>query len=111
MDAAFFVKNGRVIDPSQNLDEVTDLLIKDGKIDRIGRNLTEDLDSQGNVINVDGCIVTPGLIDCHVHCYEHCTPLGINPDKHCLARGVTSVVDAGSSGTNSSKSGYINTSS
>ncbi len=100
MHATFFLKNGRVIDPSQDLDKVTDLLIKDGRIVRIGDDLREYLYPQDKVFDVDGCIVTPGLIDCHVHCYEHCTPLGINPDTHCLARGVTSVVDAGSAGTN-----------
>ena len=46
----------------------------------------------------ENAFVTPGWIDSHVHCYEHSTPLGINVDKYCLARGVTTVVDAGSAG-------------
>ena len=45
-----------------------------------------------------GCIVCPGLIDLHAHVYEYATTLGVNPDKTCLLRGVTTVVDGGSSG-------------
>ncbi len=97
MSSTLFLKNARIIDPAQGLDEVTDLAVKDGRIVGVG-NLTEKLDSQENVQNVDGYILTPGLIDCHVHCYQYSTPLGINPDSHCLARGVTAVVDAGSAG-------------
>lgn len=44
---------------------------------------------------VSGCLVVPGLIDLHVHCYEHVTPLGIDVDKYSVGRGVTTVVDAG----------------
>ena len=52
------------------------------------------------VVQVDasGCIVCPGLIDLHTHVYEYATTLGVNPDRDCLARGVTTVVDGGSSG-------------
>ena len=38
-------------------------------------------------IDASGCLVVPGLIDFHVHVYEHCTQLGVNPDDNCLARG------------------------
>jgi dihydroorotase len=57
------IKNGRVIDPAQGLDEVTDLLIKDGKVAQVGKNLK----GEGEVIDASGLLVTPGLIDLHVH--------------------------------------------
>ncbi len=60
------IKNGRVIDPANNFDEVTDLLVENGKIGKIGK--IEDADA--NVIDATGLYVTPGLIDIHVHFRE-----------------------------------------
>ncbi len=60
------IKNGRVIDPSQDLDEQTDILIKDGKVSELGVELSEPVE----VIDASGCIVTPGLIDIHTHLRE-----------------------------------------
>ncbi|XP_045162393.1 deacetylase EF_0837-like isoform X1 [Mercenaria mercenaria] len=89
------IRNGRVIDPQNDIDDILDVAIKDGKIFAVGRNL--QLNSK-STYDASGLIVTPGLIDAHVHCYQYATPLGINPDDACLARGVTTVIDAGSSG-------------
>jgi dihydroorotase len=50
------------------------------------------------VLNVHGGYVTPGLIDFHVHSYWGVNPYGFNADPICLASGVTTAVDAGSSG-------------
>jgi dihydroorotase len=58
------IKNGRVIDPSQNLDAVQDVLIEDGKVAAIGGRQSAD---GAQVIDATGCIVCPGLIDIHVH--------------------------------------------
>jgi dihydroorotase len=58
------LKNGRVIDPSQNLDAVRDVLIRDGIIAQIGDNLPDD---GLKVLYAEGLIVAPGLIDLHVH--------------------------------------------
>lgn len=58
------IKSGRVIDPSQNLDAVCDVLIRDGIIAQIGDNLPED---GLKVLWAEGLIVAPGLIDLHVH--------------------------------------------
>jgi dihydroorotase len=49
-------------------------------------------------IDAAGQLVTPGLIDLHVHVYEGVSHYGIAPDPTCLARGATTVVDAGSAG-------------
>ena len=64
---SLLIKNGRVIDPSQNLDKVADILIKNGKVSQIGSKLKSPA---GLVIEAKGLIVTPGLIDIHVHLRE-----------------------------------------
>jgi dihydroorotase len=65
------LKNGRVIDPSQNLDKTADLLIENGCVTKIGKVSTENLDTaQGSIYDASGKIVTPGLIDMHVHLRE-----------------------------------------
>jgi dihydroorotase len=58
------IKGGRVVDPSQNLDEVADVLIENGRITQIGPNLNAD---GVEVLPVAGLVVAPGLIDLHVH--------------------------------------------
>ncbi len=61
------LKNGRVIDPKNRLDECLDVLIEDGKIAEVGR----DLNGTGaEVFDVSGKVVTPGFIDMHVHLRE-----------------------------------------
>lgn len=61
------IKNGRVIDPANNRDEIADVYIKDGKIDRIGAAI----ESNGaQVIDAKGRIVSPGFVDLHVHLRE-----------------------------------------
>ena len=90
------VKNGRIIDPTNGVDTVADIAVNDGIILSIDNNIQFQAKE---TFDAGGCLVTPGLIDCHVHCYQYSTPLGINPDEHCLSRGVTTIVDGGSAGT------------
>ena len=61
------IKNGRVVDPSQNLDAVMDILVEDGKIKTLGTGITEAADE---VFDATGLVVTPGLIDVHTHMRE-----------------------------------------
>ena len=59
------VRNGRVIDPKTKRDEVIDLVIKDGKIHRIGKY--HGSGEYERIIDAHGKVVAPGLIDVHVH--------------------------------------------
>lgn len=62
------LQRGRVVDPSQGVDEVTDLLISDGTIAGRGRGL--GVPDGAEVLDASGCVVAPGLIDLHVHLRE-----------------------------------------
>ncbi len=90
------IQGGRVVDPSQSLSAVRDVAIADGKVVRMAEKLVPG--EARRVLDAKGKIVTPGLIDVHVHVYDGVAPLGIPADPVCIARGVTTVLDAGSSG-------------
>lgn len=90
------IKGGTVIDPSQNLHSPLDVAVKDGKILQVAPDIPAD--GSRSVISAKGKIVTPGLIDVHVHVFEGVGPTGLNADQYCLGRGVTTAVDAGSAG-------------
>ena len=61
------IRNGHIIDPANQIDATGDLLIRDGKIDRIGDRIETEA---SQTIDATGLIVTPGLIDMHVHLRE-----------------------------------------
>src|SRR6202790_4160137 len=88
------IKGGRVVDPGQHLNEVMDVAVKNGKILEVSKAFPES--RAAKVVSGKDRIVTPGLIDIHVHCFDGFG--GVNPDRNCLANGVTTVVDAGSAG-------------
>ena len=89
------IKNGRVIDPANNVDGHFDVAISGGRIAAVAADIKDDA---AEVFDADGLIVTPGLVDLHVHVYDKVIPLAIDPDHYCLGRGTTTVVDAGSAG-------------
>jgi dihydroorotase len=62
------LRGGRVIDPSQGLDDRADLLVVDGRVAEVGRDLTVPED--GTVVDVSGRVVAPGFVDLHVHLRE-----------------------------------------
>src|SRR5262245_47250621 len=90
------LRGGRVIDPSQKLDAVTDVAFTGGKVARIGAGLQADAST--DVREVSGSIVTPGLIDLHTHVYWGGTSLGVDAEDLCRRSGVTTSVDTGSAG-------------
>ena len=61
------IKNGRVIDPSQNIDAIMDLLVEDGVIKEVAAEIKAAADE---VYDADGLIVAPGLVDVHTHLRE-----------------------------------------
>jgi len=66
------LKGGRIVDPSQGLDKVTDIAFANGKVAAIGDNLAGK-----DTRDVRGRIVSPGLIDLHTHVYWGGTSLGV----------------------------------
>ena len=103
------LKGGHVIDPADNIDAVMDVAISDGKIAAVQRHIPGG--QAGKSVDVGGLFVTPGLIDIHVHvgnggappnwfspdAPSHIPPFGVPADLF-LTYGVTTAVDAGSSG-------------
>ena len=90
------LRGGRVVDPSQKLDAVTDVAFAGGKVAMVGNALKTDPTTE--VRDVSGHIVTPGLIDLHTHVYWGGTSLGIDAEEFCRTSGVTTAVDTGSAG-------------
>jgi dihydroorotase len=90
------LKGGRIIDPSQELDQVGCIAIKDGRIAEIAEWID---DAKGrSVIPLEGKIIAPGLIDLHCHPGASFAAIGMVPDEIGLDTGVTLLVDAGTAG-------------
>jgi dihydroorotase len=97
------LKGGHLLDDKNKIDAVRDVGIKDSKVVAVA----EHLDSKDalKTIDVAGLYVTPGLIDIHTHVYtgtgergSYAGDLSVYPDGFTLRNGVTTIVDAGSSG-------------
>lgn len=61
------IKNGRIIDPMSNRDEIADLYVEDGKVAQIGKGIEKEAE---RVIDATDLLVMPGFIDLHVHLRE-----------------------------------------
>lgn len=99
----FLIKGGRVIDPQNKLDAVRDVAVKDGKIAAVSAAIPAARALKS--VDARGLIVTPGLIDIHVHVYpgEKLKDYAggdwsVFPDGFTLRSCVTTVADAGTSG-------------
>jgi dihydroorotase len=97
------LKGGHVVDGRNNIDAVRDVAIKDGKIAAVGENIA--VSSAAKAIDMAGLYVTPGLIDIHVHVFNSSLVPGawagdnsVQADVLSFRNGVTTMVDAGSSG-------------
>jgi dihydroorotase len=96
-DYDLVIRGARVIDPAQQIDEVRDIAIKDGNVAGIGDYQAAD---SNEIIDATGMIASPGWIDLHVHVYDGAVMSGgVHADRDAgVATGVTTVIDAGSSG-------------
>jgi dihydroorotase len=99
----FLIKGGRLVDPKNDVDAVRDIGVKDGKIAAVASSL--EASRALKWVDASGLLVTPGLIDIHVHIFAGEKPRdyaggdwGVFPDGYTLRSCVTSVADAGSSG-------------
>jgi len=90
MTKNILIKNGRVIDPANGLDKVCDVLILDGNVAEVGRVDPKAAESVDRVVDATGKIVTPGLIDIHVHFREPG-----DEEEETIASGSAAAVAAG----------------
>jgi dihydroorotase len=97
------IRNGHLIDPKNKISGKRDVAIKDGKVAAVEASI--DPSRAAKTIDAAGLYVTPGLIDLHVHVYasavkpsQYCGSLSVFPDDHSFRNGVTTMVDAGTSG-------------
>ena len=96
------IKNGHVFDPKNNRDAVMDVAIADGRILQVAPNIAAAAEK---IVDATGLYVSPGLIDIHTHVFvgsnAHKFADGFNslsPDDFTFKAGITTVVDAGTSG-------------
>jgi dihydroorotase len=98
------LKGGRVIDPKNNVDGKRDVAITGKTIAAVEADINPALAAK--VIDVSGHIVTPGILDIHMHAYHTRAPegrpegLSVLADAHTFKSGVTTVVDTGTAGAN-----------
>jgi len=92
------IAGGVVVDPATGRHGRGDVAIVDGRIAATAPNQPDA--SAGDVFDASNLLVVPGLVDLHVHVYPGVADLSVEADPTCLARGVTTVVDAGSAGAN-----------
>ncbi|MBL8228639.1 MAG: amidohydrolase/deacetylase family metallohydrolase [Bryobacterales bacterium] len=97
------LKGGRLIDPKNNVDAVRDIAIRQGRVAAVEAEIPAAQARQ--TVDLKGLIVTPGLVDIHVHVF-HTTGIAdawagdnsVSPDAFSFRTGVTAMADAGSSG-------------
>jgi dihydroorotase len=98
------IRNATLVDPKNNIDEPMDVAIADGKIAAVEKEI-DPVESK-QVVDASGLYLVPGLIDMHVHVFYGTEPdadysngfNSVQPDAFTFRAGVTTVVDAGSSG-------------
>jgi dihydroorotase len=97
------LSGGSILDPLSGRHGRYDLALRGGRIARIAKRINPDMSRK--TVSVRGLLVVPGLIDIHTHVFAGSGPgrfadgtSSVNPDQHCPMNGVTTVVDAGTSG-------------
>jgi dihydroorotase len=98
------ITGGRVLDPGRGIDAAGTVSITGATISGVdlvpregGAPAPQPADGR-RAIDAAGLLVMPGLVDLHTHLFPGVSHYGIDPDAHCLGRGVTTAVDAGSAG-------------
>jgi len=99
------LKGGRVLDPASGLDAVRDVALAHGRLAAIENNI--DPTKAIQTLDVAGKLVTPGLVDYHVHVYPGVSSLSVPADEFCLSTGVTTAVSTGDAGS-STFEGLVN---
>ena len=97
------IKNGRIIDPKNKIDTKMDIAIAEGKISKVAKDIP--VTQSKKVVDATGLLVTPGFIDMHTHVFVGNKPdifadgiYSVSADDFSFKSGVTTVVDAGTSG-------------
>ncbi|MCF0040252.1 amidohydrolase/deacetylase family metallohydrolase [Dyadobacter fanqingshengii] len=101
---SILIKGGTVIDPKNNLNQIMDVGIFEGKIKKVAKDI--DPKEARQVVDAKGMYVTPGLIDIHGHVFFGTEPnhylsnglVALPPDGFTFRVGVTTIVDAGGAG-------------
>ncbi len=93
------LRGGRVIDPASETDQVADVVVDGGRILAVAPGAGDRPEHAGaEVVDVTGCLVTPGLIDLHVHVVPGLGDFCVEPDSVGVDSGVPTVCDGGTSG-------------
>ena len=97
------IKDGRVIDPKNRIDAKMDVAIAEGKISKVAKDIP--VTQSKKIVDATGLLVTPGFIDIHTHVFVGSKPdifadgiYSVSADDFSFKSGVTTVVDAGTSG-------------
>src|SRR5262245_62882191 len=94
------IKGGDVLDPSQKLRTKRDVGVRFGLVEAVDSDISAT--RANRVLNAEGKLVTPGLIDLHAHVFPYGSPIGIPADELVPFQGTTTGVSAGDAGANNS---------
>jgi dihydroorotase len=97
MQYDLLLTDGEVLDPAAGLKGRMDVGIAGGKIVAVGPDLPRD--AARRTLSAKGRLVTPGLVDIHAHVFVNAHDMGGHTDRFCRASGVTTLCDAGSTGS------------
>ena len=99
----FLIKGGHLVDPANNINGLRDIAVSRGKVAKIAAFISDTLAEK--IIDAKGLFIAPGFIDTHTHVFVGSNPgmfadgvNSVSPDDFTFRSGVTTVVDAGTSG-------------
>ena len=97
MTGKILISGGRVFFGQERTFRSSDILIGEGQIERVADRIVPDADVE--IVDASGKIVSPGLIDFHMHAFRYGHFLSVDVDDVAPGSGTTTFVDAGSAGT------------